>query len=113
MSFTDTRAALATALSTVDGITGYENRPAAPKIGGAWLIFESAVRGPGDAFEGTWRVIVFCGGDENTATAFLDNTLPELCAALDPVAFVDTARPGISKVNGTDAYVVEITARSE
>jgi hypothetical protein len=113
VSFTDTRAALAAALSTVDGITGHEKRPAAPKIGAAWPIFDSAVRGPGDAFEGTWRVIVLCGGDENTATDFLDDNLPELCAALDPTAFVDTARAAISKVNGTDVFVVEITARSE
>jgi hypothetical protein len=113
VSFTDTRAELATALSTVDGITGYEKRPAVPKIGAAYPLLELATRGPGDAFEGTWRVIVFCGGDEHTATAFVDEKLAELVVALEPTAYVDTARPGITSINNTDVHVVEITCRSE
>lgn len=113
MTFTDTRADLALQLSTVPGVNGHVRKPKVPTIGDAWPLLESANRGPGDAFQGTWRVLVFLGGDEFAATTFLDDTLPLLVAALDPVAFVDSARPALTAIQGTDAYVVELIVRSE
>ncbi len=113
MTFTDTRDELALALSTVPGVTGHQRKPKVPTLGDAWPLLESADRGPGDAFAGTWRVLVFLGGDEFAATTFLDDTLPLLVAALDPVAYVDSARPALTTIQGTDAFVVELIARSE
>lgn len=115
MSFTSTRKELALALTTVPGLTGYERRPRVLKLGDAWPLLERAEHGPGDAWSGTWRVLLFLGGDEDAATTFMDDTLPLLVAALETqdVAYVDSAFPAITKIDGNDTHIVEVRARSE
>jgi hypothetical protein len=113
VSFMAKRAELAAALSTVTDVRGYDKRPTVPTIGDAWPLFAGAGNRVADTFQGTWRVIVYCGGDEYTATEWMDAHLDELVEVLDPIAYVDTAEPALTTLNKSDAFVIEITARSE
>lgn len=113
MSVMDARAAIAAKLSTVAGVTGYEERPTTIKAGAAWPLLDLLDRGPGDAFAGDWRVILALGGDERTATAKLDELLRPVTRALDPVAFVRSARPVTISTSAGDMFGCEIQVRSE
>ena len=113
MSFETTRAELAAQLTTVDGVTGYAKRPKIIKPGDAWPLFGSANRGPGLAFEATWRIIVVLGNDEAAAIDKAEALLPELAEAIEPVAYVDGAQPFAVPTQGGDLFALEITARSE
>lgn len=113
MTFTDTRSRLATALSTVAGVSGYQYPPKTLKAGAAWPLLSTAERGPGTAFAGSWRVMVCLGGDERTATTKTDELLPLLTAALDPTAYVEQAIPVVIATNAGDMFALEITCRSE
>lgn len=113
MSVTDARAALAARLSTVTGVRGYEFRPATAKAGAAWPLLDNLERGPGTAFAGVWRVMLALGGDEKTAQDKLDALLPQVTAALDPVAYVESARPVVVTTSAGDMFAAEIRVRSE
>lgn len=113
MSGTATRGQLAALLSTIDGVTGFDNRPGAIKAGSAWPLLRSITRGPGLAFEYEWQIIVALGGDELAAQAKLDLLLPTLAITLEPVAFVDSATPITIPTSAGDLFAVEITARAE
>ena len=113
MTFTETRKDLAVALGTIPKVRGYVHRPTTPEIGDAWPLFGGAGNRAGDTFEGRWRVLVFVGGDEVTATEWMDEHLPAVLEAIDPIAYVDSAIPRTTTINGAEAFVIEITARSE
>ena len=113
MSFATTRTAIAEALSTVTGVTGYPRRPNTLSAGDAYPLLDEITRGPGLFFAATWRVIVILGGDEFDAEARVDDLLPELAQALNPVAFVDSATPLAVKTNAGDLFAVQLIARSE
>lgn len=115
MSVTDTRAELVAALSTVAGVTGYEFRPSVLKTGAAWPLLDNLERGPGNAFAGTWRVMLCLGGDEKTAQAKGDELLPLIVEALEVqnVAYVSGASPGVLPTSGGDQFALEIICRSE
>lgn len=113
MSGTATRAELATLLSTIDGVNGFDRRPNVIREGAAWPLLRSVTRGPGLAFEWEWQIIVVLGKDELDAQAKLDLLLPTLAVSLDPVAYVDGATPIAIPTNAGDMFAVEITARSE
>jgi hypothetical protein len=114
VSFTDTRAELATALSTVTGLTGYEFKPTVITAGDAWALLDTADRGPGLAWSATWKVLVCLGGDEVKAMQMTDDVLPELVLALNPIAYVDQARPVIIATEGGPIlFGLELTCTSE
>lgn len=113
MSVTDARSAIAAQLSTVAGVSGYEFRPSTIKAGAAWPLLDRLDRGPGDAFAGEWRIVLALGGDEKTAQTKLDELLPLVTAALDPVAFVQSATPVVVTTSAGDMFAAEIRARSE
>ena len=113
MTFAATRAELAAQLSTVAGVTGYAKRPTILKPGDAWPLFGGMNRGPGLAFEVTWRVLVVLGKDEAAAIDKAEALLPELAEAIEPVAYVDGAQPFAVPTQGGDLFALEITARSE
>jgi len=112
-TFTDTRAALAVALTDVAGVTGYELRPSVLKAGDAWPLLGTADRGPGDAWSATWRVIVCLGGDEAFAQTLLDDVLPDLVDVLDPVAYVEQATPVTVATSAGELFAVEVRCRAE
>jgi len=108
-----TRQSIADALSTVDGITGYVTKPKVTKAGDAWALVNQLTRGPGNAFETEWRIAVTIAGDVGTATDRFDSLIPEVTQALQPVAYVDSARPIAIPTEAGDLYGAEIIARSE
>jgi hypothetical protein len=116
MTFMDTRAALATALSTVAGVTGYTHRPMTFKAGDAWPLFQQADRGPGQAWGATWKVYVILGsgGDEKATSDLSEDILPELVDELSPVAYVETPVPAIEFPTSAGALIaLELTCVSE
>lgn len=113
MSFTDTRDELASILSTVPDVKGYKTRPSVVTPGAAWPLLDVAERGPGMAWSATWRIVVVLSGDELAAQAKLDDLLPLLVDALNPVAYTETARPIALTTSAGDLFAVEITARAE
>jgi hypothetical protein len=108
-----TRASIAAALSAVEGVTGYAKKPKVTRAGDAWPLINQLTRGPGSAFETTWRIAVTIGADEATATDQFDTLVPAVTQALQEVAFVDLARPITIPTEAGDLYGVEIIARSE
>jgi hypothetical protein len=113
MSFAVTRAELADQLSEVDGVQGYAKRPKVIKPGDAWPLLGSVGNRSGSAFQATWRIFVVLGNDESSAIDKAEALLPELCAAIDPVAYVDGAVPFAIPTQGGELFALEITARSE
>jgi len=112
-AFGTTRAEIATALTGVSGVTGYAERPAAVKPGDAWPTLALAKRGPGLTVAVSWNITVLLAADEATATARTDALLLDLCAALDPVAYVDTVTPVAVATTAGDLLGLQITTRSE
>lgn len=108
-----TRQTIADALSTVTGVKGYAKRPKTVKAGDAWPLIEQLTRGPGQAFETTWRIAVVLGPDEATAYDQFDTLVPAVTDALVPVAYVDLARPLIIQTEAGDLFGCEVQARSE
>lgn len=113
MSFTATRQRLAYALSDIEGVTGYERRPDVMGLGDAWPLLRLAERGPGDAFSGQWAIILILGGDEYVAQEKLDELLPLIVDAIDPVAHVQQAIPLVVATDAGDLHACEIRVESE
>jgi hypothetical protein len=114
VSFTDTRAELVTALSTVPGVTGHLSRPKVLAAGAAWPLLEIAERGPGLAWGGTWRVILCLGGNELVAFTKLDEWLPLVVDALTPVAYATQAIPFALPLEGNrDMFAADIRCLAE
>ncbi len=112
-TFMDTREALAEAVSTVPGLTGFLFRPPVLVAGQAWPLFVSADRAAGDAFGGAWRVVVCLGGDELAASAKTDTVLPDLVQAVDPVAYVQQVIPGVLSTQAGEMHILELSCLSE
>lgn len=110
---TATRASIAAALNTVDGVKGHPRRPTSPSIGDAYPLVGSFDRGRGLSFSRTWRIIVLLGGDEKKAEERLDQILMPVAEALTPVVYVEAAIPFIVKTEAGDTFAAEFTARSE
>lgn len=108
-----TRESIADALTTVTGITGYVTRPKVVRAGDAWAQVNQLTRGPGTAFETEWRIAVVVGADVGTATDKFDSLIPAVTQALQPVAYVDSARPIAIPIEGGELFGAEILARSE
>ena len=113
---TTTRQTIAAALSEVDGVQGYDERPTSPTAGDAWPLVRELTRGEGAAaavFQTTWSVAVVLGGDVGTATDQFDTLLPLLVDALQSLLFVDQARPLSIPTEAGQMYGLEIIGRSE
>lgn len=117
MSTAETRVAIAEALSTVDGITGYAQKALAkaPKPGDGWVVRRGGQRADGWAFMQTWAVvIVLQDGDEIQADRWIDAHIDALVDALEPVMFVESWAPAVTPMTGNpQALALLITGRSE
>lgn len=119
MSLTGDRKAIADALSTAPGVTGYEFRPANPRqpvqlrAGDAWPLLGAMERGPGRAFEVTWRVLVFLPQDAVKSAQWVDDHHEALVDALEQVGFVDRIEPVTITDGDANPYALQITMRSE
>lgn len=108
-----TRQTIADALSTLDGLTGYAKRPEVLGEGVGWSLVQSLNRGPGQAFQTTWRVIVLLSGDEETAIDQLDAIAETVPAALVELLYVDSITPYVVKTDAGDLFGFQLIARSE
>ncbi|GAA2817454.1 hypothetical protein [Kribbella solani] len=113
MSFVESRAAIAEALSTVEGVTGYPKRPTTWTPGDAIVLVEQIDHTLGVAWQVTWRIVLLLSGDEGVAIEQLDELLPLITDALQPLVYVDTATPEAVQTEGGDMTAVVILARSE
>jgi hypothetical protein len=113
MSLVGDRQAIATALSTVDGVTGYVSRPKITKTGDAWPLLGPLDRAGGHSFTATWRVFVVLPQDELLASEWLDSHVDVLADALLPVGFVDQFLPVAVTTEAGDQLAIQITMRSE
>jgi hypothetical protein len=114
MTTDEFRTAVATALSTVDGVKGYAKRPGAINVGDGWPRWGGGHRDVGAiAFEETWHVIVAAPGDEDTATEWCDAHRDALFAALSPLLYITALEPALLPMAGTDTYALQITGTAE
>lgn len=93
MSNDATRAAIAAALSTVSGVTGYPRRPTVFKGGDGWPQWGGSERDAGQSWIETWRVLVILPSGEQSADVFADTHQFALINALRPVLFIDSFAP--------------------
>lgn len=113
MSISATRTAIADALSTVPGVTGYARRPAVWVAGDAVVLVERLDHTLGVAWQATWRIVLLLSGDEGVSMEQLDELLPVISAALQPVVYVDSATPELISTDSGDMTGVIFQARSE
>lgn len=104
-----TRAALAAAAGTVDGVTGYAKQPGAYRTGDAWAVWGGSERFDGGLFLTTWRVLVAIPNDEAGADQWIADHLEALIDALQPVAHIDRVDPVL--LAGTNDRALQFTAR--
>lgn len=112
MSNADTRQAIADALSTVSGVTGYPARPDALNEGDGWPQWRGATP-QAYAFENTWAVLVILPAGEVSADAFADSHGEALVEALRPVMFVDQIAPATLDTEAGQMYALMLSGRSE
>lgn len=114
MSNADTRAEIAAAVSTLDGLTGFAERPANPKAGDAWPQWRGAERAGGFAFLETWQVVIVMPSEEVKADEWADLYGYELAQILQPVLHVTGIQPATLPVSGqNDTYALMITGVRE
>lgn len=113
MTLTGDRLAIAAALSTATGVTGYVKRPATPKTGDAWPMLGPMENVGQATFEITWRVIVFLPQDEWTSSEWIDAHVDALVDALLGIGQVDRIEPVELTAGGTGQYALQLTMRSE
>lgn len=114
MTLLSDRTDIATALSTVAGVTGYTDMPATLSNGdgwGRWAGFESV--GPPEMFATTWHVCIVCHQVPDYAMQFLDEHLDAILGALHPLLFVVSATPVVWETNGGQLQGVQITGTKE
>lgn len=113
MSLLEKANELRAALSTVDGVTGYDRMPSAPKPGDAWVGMGRSERARGDAFTVAWRVRVHVpAGDERAALEFFDPLWAPLFYALAEAAEVDGFAPVVIGTKAGDLWAYEIICRT-
>lgn len=85
-----TRAAIAAALSGVDGLAGSEYRPATPGAGQAWPVWRSTgLEQGGCARVVRWYVLTcLAAGDEASSAAAVDEVLEPVIGALRALGLV-------------------------
>jgi hypothetical protein len=114
VSNSETRQAIADAVSTIVGLKGYARRPNAPKPGDAWPLWRGGERADGHVMLNTWAVVLLLPGDEERADSWVDQHGDDLFDALETHAMsVDRIVPATTPLAGTDAFALMITGRSE
>lgn len=109
---TVTRLEIATALGTVDTVTGSEFRPSVLRAGNAWAQIASHDRADG-FFAATWSIYVALPADERAASVWFDEHIQDLRDALAPVVYIDRDEPAVISTDAGDIFALLITARSE
>lgn len=89
------RAAIATAVSTVDGVKCYPLKPTArTQAGDAWVKWNGSARIAPGAIETSWQVIVLLPQDDKAGDEWRAAREWALIDALDSVLYVNGMEPG-------------------
>lgn len=113
MSLAGDRQEIATALSTVEGVTGYKFRPTGFKTGVAWPLIDRLDRGPGNTFQATWRVVIVLAQGEEKASEWFDSMHEPIAEALDEFGYVESVEPGSLATDSGDMEIMILTLRRE
>lgn len=113
MSIVGDRAALAAALTAVDGVTGHEYRPRTMPPGTAWPLLQRLQRDDAPDFEASWKVVVILPGDEIQASKWFDAHHEDLSEGLADFGYVDTIEPGLVATDAGDLEAMILTIRRE
>lgn len=113
MSVTTDRLELAEILSTVDGVHGFEFRPATFGTGDAWPQIGPLERGPANNFLVTWRVTIVLPANERKASSWFTDHIEDLTDALDQFAYVERIEPFILQTEAGDANAILLTMNKE
>lgn len=90
-------AAIAAALSTVDGVTGHELQPRAPKEGDAWPAWADALREAPGVLNDGWQVKVVLPVDEAAQRAWIAERRWDLIDALTGAGvYVENLASGVA-----------------
>lgn len=113
MTNAEMRTAIAAAVSTIDGLTGYTKRPDSINVGDVWPRWRGTARGDDRMFVNTWVVVVALPGDEDTADDWVDLYGPALFTALQPLLYITAFDPAVLPMTGTDSLALQITGTTE
>lgn len=108
-----TRQELADAVSTVDGIRGYEFRPTVLTAGVAWALRGELERGEALDFMASWRIVVVLPPGEQRASEFFDAKYKPLAEALEDLGYVERIEPTLIATDAGDLDGMLITLRRE
>src|SRR6266542_1189359 len=115
MSLAAKRLALAAALSTVDGITGYPKRPTVITVGTAWVLWRGMEPDSDQriAWRHTWAVAVVVGDSEDAADALVAERADTLADALHYELYVTSIQPSVLPAEGGQMYALTLTGECE
>jgi hypothetical protein len=116
MSIDVQKEAIAAALSTIEGITGYSGRPDALNPGDMFVRWGGWVRADGDAFLATWSAtLVLPQGSEQDADAEAYRVADLIADALQPFMYVTEFAPTSIPTAGSarGMFALTVTGRSE
>ena len=105
------RTAIATAISSVTGLTGHPAKPRAPKSGDGWPLWRGSERADASLFVGTWAVVIQLPADYATADAMADALGDDLADALP--MYVEQFTPTLLPAEGDGIPALMITGRVE
>lgn len=111
MSIVGDRQDIASALDSVDGVTGHVYRPTAIVPGAAWPLLGSIDRDR-DA-QVTWRAVIVLPADERRASEWFDEHHEAVDAALADLAYVERLEPGLVATDAGDLQAMFVTMRKE
>lgn len=89
MSLLAKRQQFTDALSTVEGVKGYDYKPTTPRAGDAWAQWRGMSRGEEVQFTNAWAVVVYLPQDDRGAEQWVEAHIADLYDAINPVAFID------------------------
>lgn len=113
MSIVDDRAEIAAALSTVDGVKGYEYPPRNAKPGDGWALLPTWELNGGLVWQAEWSVVVLLPADDRKASEWVDEHFDAIVTALRVPGFPTNAQMSVMETEAGDRSVLEITMRSE
>lgn len=112
MSIADDRSELAGALSTVEGVHGWQYRPTGIRTGHAWPLLD-VLQGSPAGFQATWHVLVVLPSDERKASEWLDAKHEAIAEALEYFGFVEQIYPEGLRTPEGDLQVMRLILRRE
>jgi hypothetical protein len=108
-----TREAIAEAVSTVEGLTGYVKRPTSSRPGDAWPIWRGAERAEAWSFTNTWSVVVALPSVASAADEWADSYGEAIVDALRGILHVTDIAPAVDPMGGNEAFALQITGIGE